>query len=315
MASGTRGYFVWHELMSTDPSAAIPFYRKVAGWTAQAWPADPSYRIWEIKSRQIGGLMDLPDEARRGGAPSSWLPYIGTEDAEVAAWEAQRLGGKVIRDTAAVPTVGKFAVLQDPQGAVFAVLEHEEERAVRWPPDEGDFSWHELMTSDPDNAFRFYSALFGWQKVDSFDMGPDGLYQMFGWKNRMLGGVYRRPASVTAPPHWTSYVNVPDAIGAARKAEQMGARIVTGPMEVPGGDWVAVGIDLQGAEFAVHSAPRAAKGSTARKPAGKKATKKPMKKAAKKAARQAVKRKTSKRKPAARKAGSRTSTRKKARRR
>lgn len=273
MASKVRGHFVWHELLTTDTESAADFYRTVAGWKPEAWPADPTYTIWLTRDGPMGGLKSLPEDARRMGAMPNWLPYIGTEDTEVAVWEAQRLGGKVIKNTAAIPTVGTFAVLQDPQGAVFAVLEPEQAPEPTWPPKLGDFSWHELATSDRDGAFRFYSALFGWEKTSSFDMGPDGIYQMYGWKGRELGGMYNKSKDMPAPPHWISYIRVTSAPVVAETAKSKGARIVVGPMEVPGGDWIAAGLDPQGAEFALHSTKPAARKKPApgkKKAAGKK---------------------------------------------
>jgi predicted enzyme related to lactoylglutathione lyase len=278
MGSAVRGYFIWHDLLTTDPRAAVAFYGRVIGWRSQPWDQDASYTILLSGDTPLAGATTLPDSARRMAAPPNWLPYIGTDDAEVAAWEAQRLGGRVIRDTAALPTVGKFAVLADPQGAVFAVLQPEDEAKLSWPAPLRDFSWHELATTDPAAAFRFYSALFGWKKTSSFDMGPEaGVYQMYGFPGREMGGIYRKPAEMKGPPNWSSYIRVADARATARAAENAGAKIINGPMEVPNGDWITVAMDPQGAVFAVHSVKAAAKVArkVARKRAGKgkKATK------------------------------------------
>jgi hypothetical protein len=264
-----RGHFVWHELSTTDTKSAIAFYGKVAGWTPQASQHDPSYVELMCGKSPMAGVQALPRDAVAKGESRRWLVYVGTEDAEVAAWEAQRLGGKVIKDTESFPTIGKVAVLQDPFGAVFAVLQPEYDPKPKYPPPLGDFSWHELLTEDVTAAVRFYSALFGWQKNSVTDMGPDiGPYQMYGWKGRDLGGIYRKPKNVPGPPHWVSYIKVRDAKTAAEAAQQAGGRITVPPLEVPGGDWIAVGIDPQGAEFAVHSvkAKKAAK-KTAKKAA------------------------------------------------
>jgi hypothetical protein len=83
-------------------------------------------------------------------------------------------------------------VLSDPQGATFAVFTpiaqppaHEGQARV------GDASWHELLTTDLDGAFAFYSELFDWHKTDAMDMGPDGTYQMFGQGGGpSVGGMY-----------------------------------------------------------------------------------------------------------------------------
>ena len=117
----------------------------------------------------------------------------------------------------------------------------------------GGFSWHELVTTDWKRAWDFYRALFGWEHSSSMEMGPGNTYWMFkrGGGTTMLGGMYNKSAE--APPHWLCYVLVPNADRAAETAARAGGKIVMGPMEVPGGDRIAGGLDPQGAAFAVHA--------------------------------------------------------------
>jgi len=277
MASA-RGHFVWHELLTSDVKGAIGFYGKVAGWTTQGWGENQGYIMFMAGKSAMGGVLPIPADAQRRGEPRHWLPYVGTEDVEVAVWEAQRLGGKVIRDTETMPSAGKFAVLEDPWGAVFAVIQPENQPSPKYPAVLGDFSWHELVTKDTTNAFRFYSALFGWQKTEAMDMGPDGVYQEFGWKGRTIGGMYKE-TKPGAGPRWVTYIKVRDARASAEVAKKAGGQI-RHTLEVPGGDWISGGLDPQGAEFALHSATKkaakkkpAAKKRPAKKPAKRKVTK------------------------------------------
>jgi len=120
-------------------------------------------------------------------------------------------------------------------------------------PQAGEFSWHELATTDPVAAFGFYEKLFGWQKMDAMDMGPSGVYQIFGWSGKSMGGVYRKPKEMAAPPNWLAYIHVLDTNKAVDKIKKAGGKVLNGPMEVPGGDLIAQGLDPQGAAFAVHS--------------------------------------------------------------
>jgi predicted enzyme related to lactoylglutathione lyase len=125
------------------------------------------------------------------------------------------------------------------------------------PP--SDFSWHELATTDQRAALAFYQQLFGWEATSSMDMGPGmGVYQMFGWGGQPAGGIFTKPAQMPGPPSWLPYIKVPDSKKTAASVKKQGGKIINGPMEVPGGDWIAQGMDLQGAMFAVHSAKSAA---------------------------------------------------------
>ena len=80
-----RGWFVWEELMTTDKTSAARFYGKVAGLKTQAAPFDPKYTTFLGSAGSMGGLMDLPDEAKAGGTPPSWISYIGTPNADETA--------------------------------------------------------------------------------------------------------------------------------------------------------------------------------------------------------------------------------------
>lgn len=259
MPASIRGHFLWHELLTTDTDAARSFYRKVVGWRPVAWDQDPSYTLWMVGKRPMGGLMTLPSDAAATGARPSWMAYIGTDDIDATARDVERFGGKVLRPAWEIPSVGKIAVLQDPQGAVFAAYSPATVPEPKYPVAVGDFSWHELATTDPEAAFRFYQELFGWQATGSHDMGPDGVYQMFGLNGRSFGGIYRKPAEMATPPHWLVYAKVRDSGKAAAAAQAAGGTVVKGPMEVPGGSWIAQIVDPQGAAFAVDSTVPAAR--------------------------------------------------------
>ena len=78
-----RGRFVWHELLTSDPDGATSFYTKLAGWDTQVWEGGPSpYRIWINDETAVGGVMQLPDEAKQQGALPHWLAYVATPDVD-----------------------------------------------------------------------------------------------------------------------------------------------------------------------------------------------------------------------------------------
>lgn len=256
------GRFVWHELLTTDTTGAATFYPKVLPWRTA--PSNmPGYTIWMAGQAQVAGLMALPNE----GSPH-WLVYVGTPDVDNSSAQAQSLGGRVLKEPADIPNVGRFAVLADPQGAPFALFTPGPGQPPPSEPAQGGFSWHELATTDVAGALRFYGELCGWRKGPGHDMGPAGVYQIFEHDGRQVGGMCRPGAAHTAPS-WLSYVHVADSGRAVNAAKAAGGRLLHGPMEVPGGSWVALLIDPQGSSFAVHEPPRAAavKPAAAPKPA------------------------------------------------
>jgi predicted enzyme related to lactoylglutathione lyase len=219
-----RGRFVWHELMTTDTKSAGTFFSKVIGWKTQPWGEDASYTLVLSGNSQMAGLMNLPEDARKMGAPPNWMTYIGTPNVDDTARQAASLGATILKAPEDIPTIGRFAVLQDPQGAAFAIF-----TPNRPPPSGemtvGDFSWHELATTDQKAAFTFYQRLFGWEETSSMDMGPDlGTYQMFGLSKSgpPLGGVFTKPTQMPGPPSWLPYIKVPDAKMTAEAIKKLG---------------------------------------------------------------------------------------------
>jgi hypothetical protein len=291
-----RGRFVWEDLMTTDTKAAATFYSKVAGLKTAPAPFDPSYTTFLASERGMGGLMRMADEAKAMGAPPNWLSYVGVESVDNTVQQAGLLGAKVLKPAADIPNVGRFAILQDPQGAVFAVFSTTLPFPAPATVPLGHMSWHELTTSDMQAAFLFYQQLFGWHVVSDADMGGIGTYRVFAREgsNYSLGGMYTKPPQQPGPPAWLPYIKVADVRGATAKAKALGAQILHGPADVPGGGLITMAIDPQGAAFALHETPAPAKAAT-------KVTKKATA-AAKKRVTKATKKKTApKKKPAKKK--------------
>jgi len=305
-AVDVRGRFVWHELMTRDVPAAKKFYSKLTGWKPQAWPLDPTYTVNHSEHGPQAGFMAIPADMP-AEMPAHWVTYIGTRDVDGTAAAAVRAGGSIIKGPDDIKGAGRYAVLKDPHGAVFAILDPENSRAEpEGMPPAGSFSWHELATSDHEAAFAFYSGLFGWDALARHDMGPMGIYLIFGSQGIQRGGMFIKPAENPGPPSWLPYVSIPDADAGFASATSSGAKVLVPPMTVPGGTHIAQLMDPTGAAFAVHSPGTTAEASApapAKKPKAKAAAKQkaaPKKKAVAKK-KSAPKKKSAARKPAPKK--------------
>jgi len=251
MSAGTpRGRFVWFDLMTPDPKAAPAFYSAVAGWGTQAWDGAMPYTMWTNGEQPLGGIM----EVQPPGTPAHWLAYISTPNVDETTKDAEGIGARVLVPPTDIPNVGRFAVLSDPQGAVFAAFTSSGNApGHEGPPTVGEFSWYELATHDSPAAFRFYERLFGWEKTVSADMGELGMYHMYGRNGVEMGGMFNKPAAMPGPPAWLYYIMVDDIQRAMDAVKAKGGQVLMGPHEVPGGDLIAQCLDPQGAAFALHA--------------------------------------------------------------
>lgn len=238
-----RGRFVWHDLVTSDTAAAQSFYTKVLGWKTQSWEQDPNYSMFAAASGPLGGTV-----SDASGQPH-WIGYLSADNLQATIDQATAAGASVVKEATPAGT-GEYAILKDPQGALFGVYAGGSQSKDA-PAKRGEFSWHELATSDPKAALDFYMQLFGWEQVAAHDMGEMGTYYIFGRDGKQEGGIYA-PQGGTAP-HWLGYVRVKDVNQIVKKVKSAGGKVLNGPMEVPGGDWIVQFADPQGGALAAHT--------------------------------------------------------------
>ncbi len=119
------GGLVWTELTAQGVDKAIAFYTKLLGWTVK--PMDMgtggTYNVLSRGATPAAGAMETPKEM--AGAPSVWTPYFSVADTDATAKKAESLGGKTMVPPTDIPGTGRFAIIADPQGAVFGVIKME----------------------------------------------------------------------------------------------------------------------------------------------------------------------------------------------
>jgi len=118
----THGAFSWSELMTTDPKAALAFYAQLFGWTHEDMDMGTgAYHVLKAGDVSIGGVMGMPPDAQPG-MPPMWGCYVTVDDIDATAKRCTELGGQVLMPPTDIPTVGRMAVLKDPQGAVLSAI-------------------------------------------------------------------------------------------------------------------------------------------------------------------------------------------------
>jgi predicted enzyme related to lactoylglutathione lyase len=232
MPQPSTGRFVWHELHTNDRPKAAKFYTQLTGCESKDVPMGPGepYTLLVRDGKDFAGITKSKAPP---SVPPHWIPYLGVEDVDAFAAKAVELGARSLNPPMDIPGSGRFAVLADPQGAVFALYKdakntYPEEPAV---PPAGSFCWEELMTSDPEAAAKFYVDLFGY-KVDSMDMGPMGTYRILKRGDKQTAGIMKMPEMVPRA-HWLAYIATKDVDASTRTAKELGATILVQPQDIP----------------------------------------------------------------------------------
>jgi predicted enzyme related to lactoylglutathione lyase len=242
------GAFSWYELMTTDLDGAVKFYTQLFGWkTTESKLSDGGrYIVFNLAGADFGGIMTIPAQAQ--GAPPYWGLYVTVTDMEATVKQAQAAGAKVFVPPTTIEG-SQFAVLQDPQGAVFSLMTYPkppEIKAIDVYKQPGAISWSELMTTDPDAAVKFYTQLFGWTTEESVMVNGEK-YITVKVAGVPMGGITKLPPQAQIPPVWGLYVTVTDVDASTKQAQELGGKVFMPPMDVPNVGRFSVIQDPQGA--------------------------------------------------------------------
>jgi len=121
------GALCWSELTTRDPKTAEAFYTSLFGWTAKHGAASTvtDYTEFSVPGQQpCAGMLKMP-ENMPAGIPSYWMPYFQVADCDASTAKAREFGGSLMVGPSDIPKTGRFSILKDPQGAMFAVFKFE----------------------------------------------------------------------------------------------------------------------------------------------------------------------------------------------
>jgi uncharacterized protein len=118
------GTFTWNELATRDIAAAQSFYPDVLGWDVEERDfGGVKYTLWKVDGEMVAGGMPMGDQFPPE-VPPHWAVYFAVDDTDATAEKAKQLGGQVQVEPMDIPDVGRFAVISDPQGAVFSIIKN-----------------------------------------------------------------------------------------------------------------------------------------------------------------------------------------------
>jgi uncharacterized protein len=250
-----NGDFVWHELRTTDLKGATDFYTHVVGWKTldSGSPGGMPYTLLTTEGVPVAGLMQLTPDMLAGGMRPSWAGFIGVDDVDAAAKRIEEAGGKLHCPPMDIPETGRFVSAEDPQGAMFLVYKSFQKSSPPRPAAgaPGTIGWNELSANDEKSVWPFYASIFGWKVDTEMDMGPMGIYRIFNNGGPRLGGMMTRDPNNSPIPFWLYYLSVEDIDAAVTRTQEKQGRLLMGPQEVPGGQWIVLAMDPQGAMFSL----------------------------------------------------------------
>lgn len=262
------GKVVWHDLLTHDAAAAREFYGGLFGWSFEE-SKEAAGRYWNItrEGEVIGSVFAAdPDEL---DSPL-WLVSVSAPDVDGAASRARDLGAAITVEPTDLPNRGRYAVLEDPQGAFFVLL-----RSTSGDPrddqdiESGDWLWNELWTTDAPGAVEFYEGLLEYRsreiasRLEDVAEGEYGeavaegdlpvvFFAMYA-DEKPRAGIHQLPGE--GVPHWLPYVAVSDVAAATERAAELGAEVLLPPEAVNNGE-AAILVDPTGAPFGVQQWPR-----------------------------------------------------------
>jgi uncharacterized protein len=260
----------WVDTSQPDPEAAVEFYSGLFGWEFEdVMPpgSEGKYFSARIRGRDVAAVGSIPEGAPR---MATWNTYVWVESADETAAKVRDAGGSVLMEPFDVMNAGRMAVFADPEGAAFCAWQAKEHKGARIVNEHGSLNFNDLHTRDPERAKSFYGSVFGWETL-----AMDGGFQAWtlpgyadhleksdpGLRERMAeAGAPEGFVDVVAslipipddqqdtPAHWGVTFAVDDADAVAKKAGELGGKLIVPPMDAP---WVRMTViaDPQGATF------------------------------------------------------------------
>jgi predicted enzyme related to lactoylglutathione lyase len=238
---------VHFEIQSTDGAATAKFYSELFGWHFQEIP-EMNYRIVDTHAGDgINGGIGQPP----GGGNFTTF-YAEGDDLQALLDKAESLGGKTLMPVSEVPGAVTLAMFADPQGNTIGLVKSE-------PAQEGpgvssgnkpSLSWFEVLGTDAKALRDFYATLFDWEMTKGEAEGIE-YYQVDARAGKgIAGGI---GASPTGDPMVTLYAKVDDLKNYLDRAEALGGKAVTEPMDVGAGTSIAHFADPTGNIFGIYT--------------------------------------------------------------
>ncbi|AOT61458.1 VOC family protein [Streptomyces fradiae] len=251
MTEATRrepGSPCWVSLMVHGLDATREFYGELFGWEfAPGPPRLGPYARALLDGREVAGIGLLPADR---GLPGSWTVYLASDDADGTAESVRCAGGTVAVGPLDTGAAGRLVICSDPSGAVFGVWQAAAFAGTSAAGGPGTPVWYELLTYEAEPAVKFYRTLFGYEPEPDASDGPDHVVLTAAGRPALSVRGLGRDLPRDRGAHWTTWFEVADPDAAARRAAELGGRVLDTPRDGAGGRRATLA-DPEGAVFTV----------------------------------------------------------------
>jgi len=238
------GKFVWFDLATTELDKQKAFYGNVFGWKFRTISnTDDMYTLVSNGEQDVAGMFSIKP---REGAPvgALWIGLMSTDDPAKAVSIVESNGGSVHTKPKAIAKRGTYALLRDPEGALFGVLKSDSGD----PPDMdaaiGDFLWMDLFAKEPSKAGQFYQQVAGYE-ITKGEAAENVERLVLTSHDKSRAGVVPLPDDANRAG-WLPYVRVADIDATLKKITAAGGYIMVEPTpELLDGN-LAIFVDPQG---------------------------------------------------------------------
>jgi len=255
------GRFIWYDLMTIELEDSLVFLTKLLdlsvteariGEDGQYFMCTPK----DVPEALFGAIPVVHEE----GVQSHWLGYLAVDDFDATLKFVRDNGGDIHvtpddydieGDEEDAPLVtGRFGVVTDPQGAVFAPYASTEEQAAGGVAAVGRIGWYELLTDDVDAACGWYQRLFGWEIGPPIDRGEEGVAHAIARDGEVFGLIRPRLPGDSFPARWMYYFRVDDIDAVLARVRELDGYVYEDPTPLDDGRRASL-IDPTGAPVGV----------------------------------------------------------------
>jgi predicted enzyme related to lactoylglutathione lyase len=253
------GKVVWRDLLTNTPDETRRFYGELFGWEFEKPGINigvggaGTYTLIRHKGRLIGGIVDTVALGKSDNI-SQWVTTMAVTDIETAVDRVVDAGGIVMSPPESIGSRGRMALVEDPTGALFAMLQTSEGDPPDHEPDHNGWLWDELWTNDVGKATDFYREVVGFQHTDHDIDDSDNDYRVLKMNDTPRAGVLPNPFEGERPV-WVNYLRVEDPSAITARVESLGGKILVESQERPIGGEVAFIAGPSGAGVALQTWP------------------------------------------------------------